>query len=657
MSQVKCESVKEVKTESSSSAREVKTEHDESENKGESAPSVKQEERTPEPDSEDSLTVNRVVEAVQRLLDARELRTGEYEQLDEERGVTSPRVDPRERAPVLETSRGQEYGPYAPQAVRRARGRYDSPDPLLFNTTIFLEHTADANEARDDPVGNLRGRLRCAEHNIETLRTRLTQVIELRDTQSVRRDHRAIVARLDEVEEYVSASTFRELMTKIHRLESMLVNDGGGTVGEAIRVCTRRIDHQQAVLDDVRGRVRAQEGSWEWSEENSENISGRDNGLADRRRRRGAPVQGAFQSPMPRPPLPSQTSETSRTEPDQQAMNRLFTAYNQCVGRTGQLENRFDQFRFAVHRDATELALVVHGHDQRITDHHQEIRRLSDSVEEARARIDGLDTFSKKVIDHDHHVEQTIDRNTHSETASINRIINEQQDLRRLVEDLASRVDRSQDSLNTPQGEANTGVLLDIGDLKNKVARLTEQHTTLDGDVSFLRDLHAQVEELGNQVVKWNNRLPGFNDATDEDGETVPTAIEVQEELTSLTDTCYTKFHNLFNRLKTLEGIVGTLEQSRDESWEAVSNKVSTLVESSVTSLTGRVTELEQALHSQRTTPIESEDVGVDAETWAASEQVIWAELGKVREQLQEVPRLCELFGRTQQAQQNHENN
>ena len=68
------------------------------------------------------------------------------------------------------------------------------------------------------------------------------------------------------------------------------------------------------------------------------------------------------------------------------------------------------------------------------------------------------------------------------------------------------------------------------------------------------------------------------------------------------------------------------------------------MVESSVTSLTGRLTELEQALHSQRTTPIESEDVGVDAETWAASEQVIWSELGKVKEQLQDVPRLQELF-------------
>ena len=512
------------------------------------------------------------------------------------------------------------------------------------------------NEMRDDPMGNLHCRLRCVEHNIETLRTRLTQVVDLRDTQGIRRDHRAIAARLDEVEEYASASTFREFITKIQRLESMLLSDGGGTIGEAIRVCTRRIDQQQATLDDVRSRVRAQEANMEWSEENSENISGRDNRVADRRRRRGAPAQGFFRSPMPRPPPPPpQTSETPRMETDQQALNRLFTAYNQCVGRTGHLEHRFDQFRFDIRRDATDLALVVQGHDQRVNAHSRELRQLTESLEEAQSRIAGLDTLTKTLLAHDHQVTQTIDKNTHSQTASIVGIIEEQEGLRKMVEELASRFDRSQDSLSTPQGEASTGVLLDIGDLKTKVARLTEQHTRMDGEVSFLKSLHESVEELGRQIVKWNNRLPDLNDVTDEDGDKVPTAIEVQEELTSLTNISFTKFHNLFNRLQALENMVGTLDQSREESWEAVSNRVSTLVESSVTSLSGILTELEQALHSQRTTPIESEDVGVDAETWAASEQVIWAELGKVREQLQDVPRLQELFEKIQQAQQSHE--
>ena len=166
----------------------------------------------------------------------------------------------------------------------------------------------------------------------------------------------------------------------------MLLSDGGGTVGEAIRLCTRRIDQQQATLDDVRSRVRAQEANMEWSEGNSENVSGRDNRVADRRRRRGAPAQGFFQSPMPRPPPPPQISDTTRVETDQQALSRLFTAYNQCVGRTGHLEHRFDQFRFDIRRDATDLAIVVQGRDQRVNSHSRELRQLTESLEEAQSQ-------------------------------------------------------------------------------------------------------------------------------------------------------------------------------------------------------------------------------------------------------------------------------
>ena len=119
-------------------------------------------------------------------------------------------------------------------------------------------------------------------------------------------------------------------MVKIRRLESMLANDDGGTVGEAIRVCTRRIDQQQASLEDVRSRLRSQDGNGEWSEENSENISGRDNRPMDRRRRRGVPSQGVFRNPMPRPPPPP-VSESSRVEVDQSSVNRLYGAYTQCV--------------------------------------------------------------------------------------------------------------------------------------------------------------------------------------------------------------------------------------------------------------------------------------------------------------------------------------
>ena len=353
----------------------------------------------------------------------------------------------------------------------------------------------------------------CMEHNIETLRTRLTQVADLRDTQGIRADHRTIVARLDEVEEYASANTFREFMTKIQRLESMLVSNGGGTVGEAICVCTRRIDQQQASLDEVRNRMRIQDESWEWSDENTENVSGRENRTMDRRRR-GAQAQTIFRSPMPRPLPPPQAPEPTGLDSAQQAMQRLFVAYNQCVSRTNHVEDLLEQFRSAVHRDATDLALVVHGHDQSINEHCREIRQLTESVEDAQARITGLDTHSQKIVQHEHHVNQTIDRNTHSQVASITALIKEQEDLRKMVDELASCIDQSHDNLSTPRGEASTSILLDLGDLRTKIIRLTEQHTTLEGDVSFLICLSEHVEELGNQIIKWNNRLPDLNDET-----------------------------------------------------------------------------------------------------------------------------------------------
>ena len=98
------------------------------------------------------------------------------------------------------------------------------------------------------------------------------------------------------------------------------------------------------------------------------------------------------------------------------------------------------------------------------------------------------------MMDHEMHVNQTIERNTHSQCASISAIIAEQGDIRKLVEDLASRLDRSREVSSATQSELSTNVLLEINDLKSKVCRLTEQSTKLDGDVSFLSKLSDQVE-------------------------------------------------------------------------------------------------------------------------------------------------------------------
>ena len=73
----------ETKPESSSPTLDVKIEQKESERKEEATASVKQEERTPEPDSEDSFTPERVIEAVNRLLDTRGPRVSAHAQSEE----------------------------------------------------------------------------------------------------------------------------------------------------------------------------------------------------------------------------------------------------------------------------------------------------------------------------------------------------------------------------------------------------------------------------------------------------------------------------------------------------------------------------------------------------------------------------------------------
>ena len=77
-------------------------------------------------------------------------------------------------------------------------------------------------------------------------------------------------------------------------------------------------------------------------------------------------------------------------------------------------------------------------------------------------------------------------------------------------------------------------------------------------------------------------------------------------------------------------------------------------MENSAGSLTERLSELEHTVQSQGTTPVAEEDV-LDMETWSTLEQVIWSELGKVKEQSQQVPNLYTLCGELYTSQKSQE--
>ena len=430
-----------------------------------------------------------------------------------------------------------------------------------------------------------------------TLRTRVTQVADLQDAQGIREDHRAIIARLNEVEECATVHTLREFMSKIRRLETMFTGEDGGAIIEAIRACNRRLDNHRDIMDDFQARISTQDWYHDISEqegdEEAENQSGVGNRPPGRRRLRGhAPPRRTMRQwtrPTPRPPPPSvydapptrYTDRSSEFPPEmmQQAMQRLFVAYNQCVNRVAQTDDRMEQFRSNLRRDALELALSVKRTEQDVQHLYQSNAHIKRTLfDEVQEKVKGLEERLQQVMDHEMRVNQTIDNNTRSQCASISAIIAEQSDIRKLVGDLASQIDRSQAASGATQSELSTNVLLEINDLKSKVCRLTEQSTKIDGDVSFLTQLSSQVELLMDQVVKWRHRLPELTD--DESQEKIVSAVEVREELDEFKDTVYRKLREISTSLQTLRESVRLIETDKEESWEAISHRVSNLVES-----------------------------------------------------------------------------
>ena len=174
-----------------------------------------------------------------------------------------------------------------------------------------MRHDPEASaHMHEDPMDRLRDRVSAMEHNLETLRTRVTQVADLWDVQGIREDHRAIIARLNEVEECATVHTLREFMSKIRRLEAMFTGEDGGAIVEATRACNRRLDSHRDTMDDFYARISTQDWYHDISDqeggEETENQPGIENRSSGRQRLRGhAPQRRTTRQwtrTMPRPP-------------------------------------------------------------------------------------------------------------------------------------------------------------------------------------------------------------------------------------------------------------------------------------------------------------------------------------------------------------------
>ena len=95
----------------------------------------------PPHDSEDSLGPEDVADELRRLTSAHTQTTGSVSTREPRGGATAP------------DAAWENHGPYAPQRSRRNRGRPVSPDPLMFRSTIWLEHDQEASaRAHEEPI-------------------------------------------------------------------------------------------------------------------------------------------------------------------------------------------------------------------------------------------------------------------------------------------------------------------------------------------------------------------------------------------------------------------------------------------------------------------------------------------------------------------------
>ena len=213
------------------------------------------------------------------------------------------------------------------------------------------------------------------------------------------------------------------------------------------------------------------------------------------------------------------------------------------------------------------------------------------------------------------------DRQGHELRTSLGRFIDEQGDVCSTVEELARRIDairdgthprsgapqdgthpRNTSSDSAPQNEqrlpeASVAMQLEVEDLKMKVARLTEQSTA---QIGTLFPLTERVDLAENQIMRWRYSLPELTN--DEDRQPIVTALDVQEQLTKFQELTRGKIHEIRQESNSLEEKILILERARSESWELVSQRLNSLLERSVGTLSERMTELEQTVQSQRTT-------------------------------------------------------
>ena len=110
-------------------------------------------------------------------------------------------------------------------------GRHDTvvvqcPQIHACFTPLFgWKHDREAS-AHEEPIVQIRQQMSTMQANLETLRTRVGQIADLRGAQALFEGQRTLTARLAEVEECSSVQTLREFTRRIMRLEAQVGGHG-----------------------------------------------------------------------------------------------------------------------------------------------------------------------------------------------------------------------------------------------------------------------------------------------------------------------------------------------------------------------------------------------------------------------------------------------
>ena len=194
-------------------------------------------------------------------------------------------------------------------------------------------------------------------------------------------------------------------------------------------------------------------------------------------------------------------------DPAQQKMLRLTASQHQCMDQIMKLDTGLEQFRHEIRQDVLDTALTLQRVMQDVQGQGQGVEQIRHTLFKiAMEKLQNLDARFQKYDEFMHQVLAKTDKQGHEVCTAVERIINEQGDIRKTVE-LARRIDTIRDgtqprespSDTATQGDAGVSMQLELNDLKAKVLRLTEQSTQHAAQLGIFQQC---LKRLNSQGIK-----------------------------------------------------------------------------------------------------------------------------------------------------------